>query len=463
MTDSSIPQSVTPVPCPLCSVSLSPANGAGYHDHPANDCLLSGFEVSVDEVARWNQRAIACTPVAVPEGCTPADAEMLRRANHGLAEENERLRRALRPFARLVSTDTLSWAMVQYCVEGDPEKQTFQRPQMQRAFNRAAETMRELEPRVAAAPAAPQAAQQVQQAQLTVWYGSMPESNGKTNWTAILHRGDISSGITIDRSEYPDRVRYEADRMRWMIGELDKEPFILDYDADKHSGYAAPQAAQQTPVELSGVEEALSEGGGVWRECSGCYETCDGHPVGHYPYSAVLKCYLGGGCSECGGIGAVWDSTDYGAMADAMAAKMNATPLNDGERAAQEPVTVDLPERVIDKLFQAADLSDCGPDGEDILEKLHAFARNVVAETLARLPTANRTPTPQPADGGISDEQMAEAELAEFIKTCDDFADCGETDTPDQMLMKWANLGLLECTRFEVTAAGSALLRGDRS
>jgi hypothetical protein len=81
------------------------------------------------------------------------------------------------------------------------------------------------------------------QPKLTVWYGSLPESNGKTNWTAILHRGDVTEGITIDISEYPDRTRYEADRMRWMIGELADEPWILDYDADKHSGYAAP-----TPV-----------------------------------------------------------------------------------------------------------------------------------------------------------------------------------------------------------------------
>lgn len=73
---------------------------------------------------------------------------------------------------------------------------------------------------------------------LAVWYGSMPESNGRSNWTALLHRkGDVYSGITIDRSEYPDRVRYEADRMRYMIGELDTEPYILDYDTDLHSGY----------------------------------------------------------------------------------------------------------------------------------------------------------------------------------------------------------------------------------
>lgn len=42
--------------------------------------------------------------------------------------------------------------------------------------------------------------------ELTVWYGAMPESNGKANWTAILHRkgeGRCMNGFTIDRSEYP--------------------------------------------------------------------------------------------------------------------------------------------------------------------------------------------------------------------------------------------------------------------
>ena len=77
-----------------------------------------------------------------PEGCTPADAEMLRAANHSLAAENDRLRRRLRPFAQLASSP-LSWAMVEYCIADDPEKQTLQAPQMQRAFNRAADALRE--------------------------------------------------------------------------------------------------------------------------------------------------------------------------------------------------------------------------------------------------------------------------------------------------------------------------------
>lgn len=78
--------------------------------------------------------------------------------------------------------------------------------------------------------------------ELTVWYGSMPETNGKTNWTAMLHRKGQHpwEGITIERSEHPDRVRYKSDRMRHLIGEFSEEPDILEYDADAHSGYVKP-------------------------------------------------------------------------------------------------------------------------------------------------------------------------------------------------------------------------------
>lgn len=81
---------------------------------------------------------------------------------------------------------------------------------------------------------------------LTVWEGTMPESNGKTNFTAVLMRRDakglegFTEGFTIQISEYPDRVRYEADRVRYLIGELDEAPDILAYDPDKHSGYVRP-------------------------------------------------------------------------------------------------------------------------------------------------------------------------------------------------------------------------------
>ncbi|HGH4641086.1 TPA: hypothetical protein ACJIWV_002879 [Enterobacter asburiae] len=89
--------------------------------------------------------------------------------------------------------------------------------------------------------------------ELTVWYGSMPESNGKANWTAILHRkgeGRCMDGFTIDRSEYPGRVLYAADRVRYLIGEKSERPSILDYDADAHSGYVKTGNSPVIPDEV---------------------------------------------------------------------------------------------------------------------------------------------------------------------------------------------------------------------
>lgn len=76
---------------------------------------------------------------------------------------------------------------------------------------------------------------------LTVWEGAMPESNGKSNFTSLLCRkgGGIfdTDAFTIARSEYPGRVKYEADRVRYLIGELAERPCITDYDVDAHSDY----------------------------------------------------------------------------------------------------------------------------------------------------------------------------------------------------------------------------------
>lgn len=77
--------------------------------------------------------------------------------------------------------------------------------------------------------------------------------------------------------------------------------------------------ADRLPIELCGISEAIGDGGGFWRSCSGCHELNEGMATG--PFSETFKCHLGVGCSECGGIGAIWDTTDYDAMADFMAAE----------------------------------------------------------------------------------------------------------------------------------------------
>ena len=44
---------------------------------------------------------------------------------------------------------------------------------------------------------------------------------------------------------------------------------------------------------------------GYWRSCTGCHESNEGHATG--PYSSALRCNLGFGCHECGGLGATWE------------------------------------------------------------------------------------------------------------------------------------------------------------
>ena len=77
------------------------------------------------------------------------------------------------------------------------------------------------------------------QPRLTVRLTSFPESNGKRNWTALLVRVDHwrglignCGGITIARGEMWNRVAYEAECARLLLGERDTEPDILDYGDD---------------------------------------------------------------------------------------------------------------------------------------------------------------------------------------------------------------------------------------
>jgi hypothetical protein len=75
-------------------------------------------------------------------------------------------------------------------------------------------------------------------------------------------------------------------------------------ESNEHKPLALPLGDAGKLVEA--VAEQYAEDSGYWRSCSGCYETEDGHAVGEYDYSDVFKCPMGGGCRECGGLGAVW-------------------------------------------------------------------------------------------------------------------------------------------------------------
>jgi len=79
------------------------------------------------------------------------------------------------------------------------------------------------------------------QPRLTVRLVAFPESNGKRNWTAMILRADEKGwggllsncgGVTVAHGELWNRVAYEAERAKLLIGERDTEPNILDYGDD---------------------------------------------------------------------------------------------------------------------------------------------------------------------------------------------------------------------------------------
>lgn len=140
---------------------------------------------------------------------------------------------------------------------------------------------------------------EVQRQELTVWYGDMPETNGMKNWTAIIHRkGEcLSTGITIDRSEYPDRTRYKADRMRFLIGEITDNPDCLDYDADAHSGYVNPGNSPVIPDGCCIMPMKLTAKNGAKGALSGEF---------HVTHHIVCQSCGGEGCEDCNEEGG-WD------------------------------------------------------------------------------------------------------------------------------------------------------------
>lgn len=117
--------------------------------------------------------------------------------------------------------------------------------------------------------------------------------------------------------------------------------------------YTTPPASQEQAVslELAGVQDTIKEGAGFWRSCTGCHESNEGYATG--PYSKVFGCALGNGCIECGGLGAIWDDTDYEGMAAFMASSDSepaqpAVPEDVAENAARDVV------RVADTIAEAA-------------------------------------------------------------------------------------------------------------
>jgi hypothetical protein len=264
------------LPCPFCGKEPAPYHrGVGC---VTTGCILNGLHLDYD---KWQARA--SLPVGVPDGCIPVSIELLRHIwEHGNSEIRPTVTALLAaaPAAPAVKAEQVQcccpkigedWNRAthgQDCPVHQPapslpaaasagveevEVVGYQSADSGHVYGSGYGLERPL-PLMTVAQhkriVAQLAARDARQPALTVWEGAMPESNGKSNFTAVLMRkgaeifDGISGGMTIARSEYPDRVRYEADCVRCLIGELKDEPCIIDYDADKHSGYKARDAGE---------------------------------------------------------------------------------------------------------------------------------------------------------------------------------------------------------------------------
>lgn len=123
----------------------------------------------------------------------------------------------------------------------------------------------------------------------------------------------------------------------------------------------------------STIGELVGDGIGVWRDCTGCHELNEGVSTG--PWHPVLKCHVGVGCHECGGIGAIWDATDYASMDDYLSRE-------------RSPLTTPAPDAVA-RLVEAA-RAMCGDlDRDGIVGEHHH--REVIAAIAAMEASHDRT------------------------------------------------------------------------
>ncbi|MEJ8403837.1 hypothetical protein WKI27_00570 [Brevundimonas vesicularis] len=170
----------------------------------------------------------------------------------------------------------------------------------------------------------------------------------------------------------------QADLQNFILWRID-DPFAFDTfptvdaakahaEADWQKTIGRKLAVQSSPAPAADgvveqyharqIAEVMDEGDGFWKPCSGCQEGIDGYvSQTDYPFNRVFRCQPGGGCSECGGLGVLWDDTDYEAMTKAMLADMeaegDATPAADEDRLriaieALEPLArLELPKKPV--------------------------------------------------------------------------------------------------------------------
>jgi hypothetical protein len=204
----------------------------------------------------------------------------------------------------------------------------------------------------------------------TVWSRMTPSGNGKP--------GPMVAQVIGDSAEADANAALVAacnpEAMRALLAELDRLRASLS---------TSKQAGAEPVIAVRGVDAS----DGFWRSCSGCHELNEGHDTG--AYSSVFKCALGVGCSECGGLGVVWDNTDHQAMADSMAQGMNTPNAAPGAAIAQ-PTTVQ----------QAPLIEQLGEALEFYVGQAHTAKGAAAMEAFRQWQDLKTAPTVAPGDAG---------------------------------------------------------------
>ena len=149
--------------------------------------------------------------------------------------------------------------------------------------------------------------------------------------------GDLTAALRRALSDAPARDSYD-ERAAKLPGD------VIDPDTE----YTCPMCVGRGTMDGHEIINAparepllqnVEADDGCWVSCSGCHETNEGYETGHYAYSPVFKCYVGCGCRECGGLGVIWDNTDYSALGDYLAEEMDAPAREVTVREAAKYVT----------------------------------------------------------------------------------------------------------------------------
>jgi hypothetical protein len=134
----------------------------------------------------------------------------------------------------------------------------------------------------------------------------------------------------IDEKALADLLeRLEAGCQRTGEGDNGEELFDVEGASDTMwdaalalRALATPEAGASEPVAWRGrintvIKEEGSNGAACgWQACTGCHETNEGYETGDYSFSKTFGCYVGSGCSECGGLGVVWEHISASGLAE---------------------------------------------------------------------------------------------------------------------------------------------------